>query len=201
MTLAFVADHLWQSTLCAAAAALLAIAFRAQRARVRYVIWMAASVKFLVPFAVLQALGHAMRGHTAPAPAAFTLWLDTVSEPFGSIVAPSLGGTPRAVALPITSTLVALWLAGSVAVLVAWMVRWRRIASAVRGASRLACRPRDRCAAESGEALRPDHPSRRRRIVRFDRARRLRRETAAAALASAPVGASRRGADGGDPRA
>ena len=43
-------NHLWQSTLFAAAVALLALAFRRNRARLRYGLWFAASIKFLVPF-------------------------------------------------------------------------------------------------------------------------------------------------------
>jgi len=50
-------NHLWQSTLFTAAVALLALAFRCNRARLRYGLWFAASVKFLVPFAALAAVG------------------------------------------------------------------------------------------------------------------------------------------------
>jgi hypothetical protein len=46
-------DHLWQSTVFAAGAALLTLAFRRNRAHVRYWLWLAASVKFLIPFALL----------------------------------------------------------------------------------------------------------------------------------------------------
>jgi beta-lactamase regulating signal transducer with metallopeptidase domain len=50
-------DHLWQSTLFAIAVALLTIAFRRNRARVRFALWFAASLKFLVPFAVIAWFG------------------------------------------------------------------------------------------------------------------------------------------------
>ena len=52
-----IATHLWQSTLFAGAAAVLTLAFRANQARVRYWIWLAASLKFLIPFALLTTLG------------------------------------------------------------------------------------------------------------------------------------------------
>ncbi len=52
-----VANHLWQSTLFAAALGLLSLAFRRHRAKVRYALWLAASVKFLIPFAILVSLG------------------------------------------------------------------------------------------------------------------------------------------------
>jgi bla regulator protein blaR1 len=41
--------HLWQSTLFAGLAAVLSLAFRKQRAGIRYWIWLAASLKFLSP--------------------------------------------------------------------------------------------------------------------------------------------------------
>src|ERR1700683_3995779 len=49
--------HLWQSTLFALAAGLMTLAFRGNRAQVRYWLWFSASLKFLVPFAVLLNLG------------------------------------------------------------------------------------------------------------------------------------------------
>ena len=51
-------DHLWQSTLCAQVVALVTLALRRNRAHVRYWLWLAASVKFLVPCAALVAAGR-----------------------------------------------------------------------------------------------------------------------------------------------
>ena len=48
-----IGNHLWQSTVFAAAVAVLTIALRHQQARVRYALWLAASLKFLVPFSLL----------------------------------------------------------------------------------------------------------------------------------------------------
>ena len=50
-------DHLWQSTMVAGLAALLTLALSDNSARVRFWLWFAASIKFLVPFAALAALG------------------------------------------------------------------------------------------------------------------------------------------------
>lgn len=47
------ANHLWQSTLFAAAAGLLTLSLRKNRAQTRYWLWLAASVKFLIPFSPL----------------------------------------------------------------------------------------------------------------------------------------------------
>lgn len=50
-------NHLWQSTVFAFAVAFLALAFRKNRAEVRYWLWLSASLKFLVPFSLLIAVG------------------------------------------------------------------------------------------------------------------------------------------------
>jgi beta-lactamase regulating signal transducer with metallopeptidase domain len=57
LRIAHVIDHIWQSTLFAIAVGLLTLAFRRNRARVRFALWFAASVKFLVPFSVIVWLG------------------------------------------------------------------------------------------------------------------------------------------------
>lgn len=51
-------DHLWQSTAFVCAAGLLTLTLRRQAARTRYWVWLAASLKFLVPFSLLTALGR-----------------------------------------------------------------------------------------------------------------------------------------------
>ncbi len=52
-----VGNHLWQSTLFAVVAGLLTLTLRKNQARARYWIWMAASLKFLVPFSLLVGAG------------------------------------------------------------------------------------------------------------------------------------------------
>ena len=46
-------NHLWQSTALVVAVALLTLAFRKNRAEVRYWLWWSASIKFLLPFTLL----------------------------------------------------------------------------------------------------------------------------------------------------
>ena len=55
--IAMMLNHLWQSSLCAGGAGLIALALHRNGANVRFWLWFAASIKFLVPFAVLTALG------------------------------------------------------------------------------------------------------------------------------------------------
>ena len=79
------ADHLWQSSLFAAAAGLLTLTLRKNHARARYWLWLAASVKFLVPFSWLISLGSRMSWiHAAPAVASADSYLtvEQISQPF-----------------------------------------------------------------------------------------------------------------------
>jgi TonB family protein len=54
------ADHLWQSSLVIMGAAVLVLLGRRWPASWRHAIWLASSIKFLVPFAVLVAIGGAI---------------------------------------------------------------------------------------------------------------------------------------------
>ena len=54
-------SHLVESTFFAGAAALLTLAFRANRAEVRFWLWLSASLKFLIPFALLSIAGSHIR--------------------------------------------------------------------------------------------------------------------------------------------
>ena len=58
MMLSALLDHLWQSTLMALAIGALVLALRKAPAAVRHGLWFAASIKFLIPFAGLAALGR-----------------------------------------------------------------------------------------------------------------------------------------------
>jgi hypothetical protein len=50
-------NHLWQSTVFAGVAALLAFVLRKNHARTRYWLWLTASLKFLIPFSLLVSIG------------------------------------------------------------------------------------------------------------------------------------------------
>ena len=60
------ASHLWQSTIFAGVAALLTLAFRVNRAQVRYWLWIGASLKFLIPFALLTSVGSYIQTWAPP---------------------------------------------------------------------------------------------------------------------------------------
>ena len=141
-----VLDHLWQSTLLALGVALLTLAFRKAGPAVRHGLWFAASAKFLVPFAAFAALGRWLGPISRPpveaAPDA--VFIARATEPFSQSYASAPvthAAVPVAhVAASIDPSLLLLvaWALGCGAVLVAWMVRWARVRSAVRGATPLA---------------------------------------------------------------
>src|SRR3984885_11004776 len=77
-------NHLWQSTLFAATVWILTLALRKNEARVRHRLWLAASLKFLIPFSALISLGsHLARQNRSPqTQAVFYFVVEKVSQPF-----------------------------------------------------------------------------------------------------------------------
>lgn len=137
MTPASVLNHLWQSTLFAAAAGLLTLALRKNRAPVRYWLWFTASCKFLVPFSLLVTIGSQFEWRKTPAiaPIQLSSVMDRISQPFAP-PAPPLAKKPP---VPINGpdALLCLWLCGFAVVALAWARQWRRIRTAIRAASPL----------------------------------------------------------------
>ncbi len=85
-----IANHLWQSTLFAVLAAILTLALRKNYARVRYRLWLAASIKFLVPFSLLISLGgHLARPRVSESPqSGLYSVVEELSQPFRQAAAP-----------------------------------------------------------------------------------------------------------------
>ena len=129
-----VGNHLWQSTLCVVMAGLLTLALRKNHARARYGLWLAASIKFLVPFSLLIALGsHLARPRIVPqADTGFFAAMEQVSQPFTPPAAPEItppAPSKNAVSLLhlLPAILLAVWLCGFLGVVFLWYGRWRRI--------------------------------------------------------------------------
>src|SRR5215475_245140 len=76
-------NHLWQSTAFAVVCGLATLALRTNRAQVRYALWMAASAKFLIPFAALSRLGTLLGHWLLPATAGhrFAIVLEFAGQP------------------------------------------------------------------------------------------------------------------------
>ena len=134
-------NHLWQSTLFAAAAGLLTFLLRKNHARARYWLWLAASVKFLIPFSLLVSFGTYLAWpHASPAATGgLYVAMEQISQPFSNaaLTMPAIRQAAPAAAAPsllqwLPALLVAAWLSGFVIVLLAWCVRWRRISAILR---------------------------------------------------------------------
>ena len=129
-------NHLWQSTLFAIAAGLLTLVLQKNYARVRYWLWLAASVKFLIPFSLLIGIGSRLAWSRGPAGTKVGMYfaLAEVSQPFTQPAMSVISRpTPSLVHL-LPALVIAVWLCGFVAVFFAWYMRWRRISAALRQA-------------------------------------------------------------------
>src|SRR5436309_2388001 len=125
------ANHLWQSTIFAAAVVLLTLVLSKNRAQARYWLWLAASVKFLVPFSLLVAAGSLFEWPAAPAVApSLSLAMEQISQPFAPSPIPALATQAAPRLAP--ALLAAVWFCGCAGVLLVWWARWRRIRAALR---------------------------------------------------------------------
>jgi beta-lactamase regulating signal transducer with metallopeptidase domain len=130
-------SHLVESTLFVGAVALLTPAFRANRAQVRFWLWLSASLKFLIPFALLSIAGSHIRGW-APASsfegigAAIPTFADAAESFRHSSPGTSWGSASAAGARSIDRTslyriMAVVWLSGVVWVALVRFSGWRRI--------------------------------------------------------------------------
>lgn len=135
-------NHLWQSTLFAVVAALLTLAFRKNRAHVRYCLWLSASVKFLVPFVLLMNFGNSLwsafaarKIATELPPSAISLTVQQIAQPFTD----SLSFVPFA---PLTHTanwisiaILGVWICGILCVVLGRFHGWLRVRAAMRAST------------------------------------------------------------------
>ena len=127
-------NHLWQSTLFAAVAAVLALLLRRNRAQTRYWLWLAASLKFAIPFSLLLDLGARFDGPRIPAALPLASTVRQVSQSFAPIPAYM---APSKAAFPWAAATIAVWMLGTAIVLVRWIGLWRRVQSVLRTAAPL----------------------------------------------------------------
>src|SRR6516225_9329633 len=129
-------NHLWQSTVFAAAVAAAAFLLRQNRAHVRYALWFAASIKFFVPFSLLLSLGALIPARTAqPAaavadPGVFSLAVDQLAQPFpvSALVPAAAASRPIAWA----AVAAAVWVCVFAAIVIVRVRAWWRIRRAAK---------------------------------------------------------------------
>ncbi len=137
-----IANHLWQSTAFVAAIGLLTLLFAKNRARVRYGFWLAASVKFLIPFSTLIALGGVIpiSKHAAPGlQTALVSALRVVDQPFsaGAVIQNvNAQNVLQRVEEWLPAFLVSIWALGFTTVLLTWYARWKQLSKMLERAVR-----------------------------------------------------------------
>ncbi len=135
------ANHLWQSTAFAGMVWLLTLLLRKSHAQARYILWLVATAKFLVPFSLLIGMGS----HLAwPKTAAVTqprlfIAMKAIGQPFSPTNPPSvpISAAPSVLEVALRNLpvfLLMVWFAGCVAVLLLWYLRWRRLTAARQAA-------------------------------------------------------------------
>jgi beta-lactamase regulating signal transducer with metallopeptidase domain len=129
-------DHLWQSSLVAGGIGLLTLLFRRNGAAVRFWLWFAASLKFLVPFAGLAALGAILSRQfpTALPPSLLAIQpaAEKLSAPAGLLIA------PHAHSFEPGSWLLGIWLCGFAVILGVRLLRWLRLRAVTTNAQEVA---------------------------------------------------------------
>lgn len=131
-------NHLWQSTAFAAAAWLVTLALRKNQARARYWAWLAASLKFLVPFSLLFAMGGYLRPArvVVAAPKQVSEAIQQIAQPFSDFDPVSVLAAPvDAHDSNIPLVFLAAWACGVLAIAFSWWRRWRGVRKACDAAS------------------------------------------------------------------
>jgi bla regulator protein blaR1 len=133
-----VTNHMWQSTVFAAVVGLLSLAFRKNRAQVRYWLWFSASVKFLIPLSLLMSLGHDLLGRLAAAKMeiaapALSGAIVQVTQPFPDTV--TLVPAAQNATHWIPLVVLGIWTCGFAVVVLMRFRAWLRIRAALRAST------------------------------------------------------------------
>ncbi|HXD75072.1 MAG TPA: M56 family metallopeptidase [Vicinamibacterales bacterium] len=141
MTAALV-NHLWQSTLAAALAWVAALVLSRARAKSRHAVWLAASLKFLLPIGPLLTFATAARWRPVLAVSSvpFALAADPriqflAPAPIRAAVHQPLDAAAGRFAGAMPMALLSLWIAGAVVMLATWIVRRRRVSRLIRASA------------------------------------------------------------------
>ena len=126
-------DHLWQSTLFTVAVWLVARAVRTNAARVRYWLWFAASLKFLIPISMLVTIGERFAWRTTPAapPPVVSFVIEQVLTP-AAVTAATVPAVPATSLTLAWSLFIGVWACGVALVLAQWWRQWQPIRRALR---------------------------------------------------------------------
>src|SRR5580704_316536 len=136
----FLLNHLWQSTLVAGVAWLVCrTVLRAHSPRVRFGVWLAASVKFLIPFAAIVDVGHRLGVRPLLTPAQSQQVFDVIRGGSSGLAAAPFHASPAPQAAigredALLAALAAIWILGAGVVIFRWFKSWWTIRRAARNA-------------------------------------------------------------------
>jgi bla regulator protein blaR1 len=137
MTSRFIINHLWQSSCFVLLAGLLAFVLRKNSPKVRYWIWLSASLKFLVPLTLLVSLGSVL---PRPAPQAASIPAPVFQSALFQLAEPLSPASPFTVSThaPIPWVPVAIgiaWALGFAAIALVRYHSWSRIRASLRAST------------------------------------------------------------------
>jgi bla regulator protein blaR1 len=131
-------NHLWQSTIFAIVAGIMTVAFRKNRAQVRYGLWLTASLKFLVPFSLLMSLGSHLEWepatHKIAASPVVAFTMARMSQPFSGTL-PLVPPIQRSSQEEAAIWIFAVWMCGLLSVLLMRLRGLQRIRAVVRSST------------------------------------------------------------------
>ena len=141
--IALVLNHLWQSTAFSAVAGVLTLLMRNNSANVRFSLWFAASLKFLIPFSLLAMLGTAFApAQMNPAATSMIVQAKPAVEPFTSVTAHFEGSSTASLgsstSIGIDDVLLGVWLVGAGLFLALWVAKYIKLRSIAHAAIPLA---------------------------------------------------------------
>ncbi|HEY4086020.1 MAG TPA: M56 family metallopeptidase [Bryobacteraceae bacterium] len=125
-------NHLWQSTTFVAVVAVAALMLRRYSPRPRYWLWLAASVKFLLPFSLLVSTGARV-----PLPPNTSSLRATTVQQISTYFSPAVTSAPVHATFPWTKLPAAIWIAGALLLLMRRVRQWIAIRQTARNARRV----------------------------------------------------------------
>src|SRR5579883_952796 len=129
-------NHLWQSTFFTLFAGLLALLLRKNSPKIRYWVWLSASLKFLLPFALLVSLGSVVparpphRVTVVLPPPVFPTALAQIADPFSMPLKATVPAHVPVHWVPVTIGVV--WALGFFAIAISRCRGWLAVRAALR---------------------------------------------------------------------
>jgi len=137
MSTEFIVNHLWQSSRFVLLAALLAFALRSHSPKIPYWVWLSASLKFLIPFALLVSFGNEVPRPTSHSVSAtdpvFSTTLVQIAEPFSPDPRPDVPVHDPMHWMPIAIAVV--WALGVLTIALARCRGWLKVRAALRAST------------------------------------------------------------------